>query len=179
MIPAQTSDAPRALIIAGPNGAGKTTFANEFLTDEAGCPTFINADLIAAGLSPFRPEVVGLEALRLVLKHVRRCVDRREDFAVETTLAGRAYLNLIREWKSVGYRVELLFLGLPSAELAVQRVRQRVAQGGHNVPENDIRRRFDRGLENFHAIYRPIVDSWQLYDASQWPPVLVDQGVNT
>jgi len=169
---------PRAVIIAGPNGAGKTTFANEFLTGEAGCPRFINADLIAAGLSPFRPHLVALEALRLVLKHVRQCVDRREDFAVETTLAGRAYLNLIREWKTVGYRVELLFLGLPSAELAVQRVQQRVAQGGHYVPENAIRRRFDRGRDNLHGIYRPIVDSWQEYDASQWPPVLVDQGVN-
>jgi len=170
--------APRALIIAGPNGAGKTTFATEFLTAEADCPTFINADLIAAGLSPFRPGFMALEASHLMLEHIHRCVSRREDFAVETTLAGRAYVHMIREWREAGYRVDLLFLELPAVELAIERVRQRVAQGGHDVPRNDIRRRFARGLSNFHRLYRPIVDAWQLFDASQWPPVLVDEGAN-
>jgi predicted ABC-type ATPase len=175
----QADNAPRAVIIAGPNGAGKTTFAREFLPSEGHCPTFINADLIAAGLSPFKPGFMALEASRIMLEHVRRRVAAGEDFAIETTLAGRAYLNYIRQWQGLGYRVKLVFLHLPDVELAIQRVRQRVAQGGHNVPEEVICRRFRRGLENFVTMYRPIVDSWQLFDASQWPPVLVDEGVRT
>jgi predicted ABC-type ATPase len=171
--------APRAIIIAGPNGAGKTTFAREFLPAEGDCPTFINADLIAEGLSPFQPDLAAVEASRLMLEHVRRRVAKREDFAIETTLAGRAYLRMIREWQAVGYQVELLFLELPSAELAVQRVRQRVAQGGHNIPEADIRRRFDRGLMNFGNHYRSIVDAWKVFDASQWPPILLQEGMNS
>ena len=169
---------PRAIIIAGPNGAGKTTFAREFLPAEGNCPAFINADLIAEGLSPFQPEAMAVEASRLMLDRVRHMVAQREEFAVETTLAGRAYLRMVREWQSVGYQVDLMFLQLPSAELAVERVRQRVAQGGHNIPEPDIRRRFDRGIENFHHRYRNIVDTWQVFDASQWPPILIDEGVN-
>ena len=173
------SVSPRAIIIAGPNGAGKTTFAREFLPAEGNCPTFINADLIAQGLSPFRPELMAIEASRLMLERVRQMVAKRQDFAVETTLAGRVYLRMIREWKGLGYQVELMFLQLPSADLAVERVRQRVAQGGHNIPEPDIRRRFDRGKENFHKLYRHAVDVWQVFDASQWPPVLLDNGVNS
>jgi len=170
---------PRAIIIAGPNGAGKTTFAQEFLPGEGNCPTFINADLIAQGLSPFRPEAMAVEASRLMLERVRKSVAKREDFAVETTLAGRAYLRMIREWRAAGYQVELMFLQLPSADLAVERVRQRVAQGGHNIPEADICRRFDRGINNFRNHYRHIVDAWQIYDASQWPPVLIEERANT
>ena len=174
----QSDTAPRALIIAGPNGAGKTTFAREFLPAEGHCPTFINADLIAIGLSPFRPDAAVVEASRLMLEHVRRSVAKRNDFAVETTLAGRAYLRFITEWQAAGYEVDLRFLQLPSADLAVERVQQRVAHGGHNIPENDIRRRFDRGLKNFQEIYSRIVDTWQLYDASQWPPIILDEGIN-
>ncbi len=169
----------RAIIIAGPNGAGKTTFAREFLPAEGNCPTFINADLIAQGLSPFGPEAMAVEASRLMLERVRQMVAMRQDFAVETTLAGRAYLHMIREWRELGYQVELMFLQLPSADLAVERVRQRVAQGGHNIPEPVIRRRFDRGRENFHKLYRHAVDAWQVFDASRWPPVLLDNGVNS
>ena len=132
-----SSSQPRAIIIAGPNGAGKTTFAREFLPVEGECPTFINADLIAEGLSPFKPEAMAIEASRLMLERVRQVVASREEFAVETTLAGRAYLRMIHEWQSVGYQVELMFLQLPSADLAVERVRQRVAQGGHNIPESN------------------------------------------
>ena len=170
---------PRAIIIAGPNGAGKTTFAREFLPAEGDCPTFINADLIAEGLSPFRPESMAVEASRLMLEHVRQMVAAHEDFAVETTLAGRSYLRMIREWKERGYQIELMFLQLPSADLAVERVRQRVGQGGHTIPEPDIRRRFERGIANVHQHYLPAVDTWQIFDASRWPPVLIDEGVNS
>lgn len=174
-----SSSQPRAIIIAGPNGAGKTTFAREFLPVEGDCPTFINADLIAEGLSPFKPEAMAVEASRLMLERVRQMVAKRQDFAVESTLAGRAYLRMIREWQELGYQVELMFLQLPSADLAVERVRQRVAQGGHNIPEPDIRRRFERGIANFHQLYRVVVDAWQLYDASIWPPMLIDEGVRS
>jgi predicted ABC-type ATPase len=168
--------APRAWILAGPNGAGKTTFAREFLMAEAHCPTFINADLIAAGLAPFMPATVSGRAMRLLLEELDRCVTQRRDFAIESTLAGRSYLKHIQSWKALGYRVKIAFLRLPVADLAVHRVRQRVAQGGHDIPEGIIRRRFQRGLENFHKLYRPLADSWQLYDASEWPPVLVAEG---
>ena len=117
----QSNTAPRALIIAGPNGAGKTTFAREFLPAEGHCPTFINADLIAIGLSPFRPDAAVVEASRLMLEHVRRSVAKRNDFAVETTLAGRAYLRFITEWQAAGYEADLRFLHLPSTDLAVER----------------------------------------------------------
>ncbi len=146
---------------------------------EGGCLTFINADLIAAGLSPFRPEQKAFEASSLMLEQVRQIVAKREDFAIETTLSGRAYLRMIPEWQRVGYQVKLLFLGLPSAEMAIERVRQRVAQGGHDIPEADLRRRFERGLANFNAVYRQIVDVWQEYDASQWPPILLNEGRNS
>jgi len=114
----ETGNSPRALIIAGPNGAGKTTFAREFLPMEAHCPAFINADLIATGLSPFRPDAAAIEASRLMLEHVRRRAAALEDFAIETTLAGRTYRRFITEWKQAGYQVDLMFLQLPSAELA-------------------------------------------------------------
>ncbi|MFP4435127.1 MAG: AAA family ATPase [Phycisphaerae bacterium] len=165
-------------MIAGPNGAGKTTFAREFLPVEGQCPTFINADLIAAGLSPFGPDLAAAEAAGLMLKLVREMIADRRSFAVETTLSGKAYIAMINQWRRLGYQVELLFLRLPSSDLAVERVHQRVAQGGHDIPEKDIRRRFHRGMINFEMKYRSIVDVWQVYDASRWPPVLIDQGTN-
>jgi predicted ABC-type ATPase len=167
---------PRALIIAGPNGAGKTTFAKEFLPREGGCPTFINADLIAAGLSPFDPTRATVQAARLMVEAIADSVARRQDFCIETTLAGRNYLHLITEWKAAGYGVGMFFLRLPSADLAVQRVRLRVAQGGHDIPQDTIRRRFDRGWANFEASYRTLVDDWRIYNASTNPPTLIDAG---
>lgn len=160
------------IIIAGPNGAGKTTFAREFLPQEAGCPTFLNADLIAAGLSPFRPEAAALRAGRLMLEMMADCVRRGESFAIETTLSGRGYAGMIPEWKRAGYRVTLFFLELPSAELAVQRVAMRVAQGGHDIPEAVIRRRFRAGRENFLNLYKPLADAWRHYDNASEEPVL-------
>ena len=165
---------PRILIIAGPNGAGKTTFAREFLPHEADCPVFVNADLIAAGLSPFRPERAALQAGRLMLDAVAQHVAKRETFAFETTLSGVGYARRIPGWQRDGYRVELFFLSLPSAEMALQRVAERVRQGGHDVAEATVRRRFASGLRLFHGCYRALVDEWVLYDNSGDEPVLLD-----
>jgi len=166
----------RILILAGPNGAGKTTFAREFLVREVSCPAFLNADLIAAGLSPFDPARVALRAGRLMLELIAEHVARGESFAFETTLAGRNFARAIERWRSAGYRVLLIFLSLPSADLAVQRVAQRVRQSGHSVPEEDVRRRFDRGRDLFESLYKPLVDTWMLYDSAGDAPVLIASG---
>lgn len=165
---------PKIIIIAGPNGAGKTTFAREFLPNEAGCPVFVNADLIAAGLSPFAPERAALQAGRLTLQAIARHMAGRESFAFETTLSGRAYARQIPQWQALGYRVELFFLSLPSADMAVQRVAERVRQGGHNIPEATIRRRFEAGRRLLAEVYRPLVNQWVLYDNAGESPLLMD-----
>jgi len=139
----------KIIIIAGPNGAGKTTFARIFLPEEAQCPRFINADLIAAGLSPFAPEAEAFKAGRLMLSEMAHCVAQGQSFAFETTLSGLAYLRHISQWRNLGYHVSLFFLGLPSVELAIARVAERVRQGGHNIPEPVIRRRFIAGPVQF------------------------------
>ena len=166
----------RIVIIAGPNGAGKTTFAREFLPNEAGCPFFVNADLIAEGLSPFAVESVAVTAGRLMIRQIKGHVMRSESFAFETTLAGRRYCSLIPYWKDRGYRIKLLFLKLENVDLAIERVRARVAQGGHNVPEVVIRRRFKVGWHNFENLYRPLADAWQAYDNSSDEPILLEEG---
>ena len=168
----------KIIIIAGPNGAGKTTFAEEFLPKEANCPVFVNADLIAAGLAPFGPERVALKAGRLMLDEIYEHIQRRESFAFETTLSGRGYMRLIPAWRKDGFMVKLFFLRLASADLAVARVRQRVKEGGHNVPEQTIRRRFAAGIHNFEEIYKPIVSQWALYDNSGSAPLLLEEGGN-
>lgn len=170
--------APKIVIIAGPNGAGKTTFAREFLPNEANCPDFINADLIAAGLSPFKPEDVAFRAGRLMLAEIHEKIRQLKSFAFETTLSGKTYVKLLRDCRTYGYHIVLVFLSLPSADMAVARVASRVEQGGHNVPESDIRRRFNAGLKNFHEVYRQIVDNWTLYDNSGKMPHVIEQGEN-
>ena len=165
---------PRVIIIAGPNGAGKTTFAREFLPNEAGCPIFVNADLIAAGLAPFAPETAAIQAGRLMLQELRRHFAARESFAFETTLSGRGYLHQIDKWQAAKYKVKLIFLQLDSAEEAIARVAQRVKQGGHNIPETVIRRRFTAGKAYFDQLYAPKVDAWALYDNAGSTPVLLD-----
>lgn len=165
---------PRILIIAGPNGAGKTTFAREFLPNEASCPVFVNADLIAAGLAPFAPETAAVQAARLMLQELARHAAVGESFAFETTLSGRGYLRQIEQWQAAGYLVKLIFLKLLSPEEAIARVAQRVKQGGHDIPEKVIRRRFAAGLANFHQLYAPKVDAWMLFNNAGAQPELVD-----
>jgi predicted ABC-type ATPase len=142
----------KIIIIAGPNGAGKTTFAREFLPNEAECPQFINADLIAAGLSPFAPEVAALKAARIMLESMAQLERRGASFAFETTLSGVAYARRVRLWREAGYHVTLFFLSLPNSEMAIDRVAERVRQGGHDVPDDVIRRRFVAGLRNLEQV---------------------------
>lgn len=165
---------PRILIIAGPNGAGKTTFAREYLPNEAGCPVFVNADLIAAGLAPFDPAKAAIAAGRLMLTELKRHAANNQSFAFETTLSGSSYSRMIPEWQRSGYLVKLIFLQLNSADDAVSRVAQRVRHGGHDIPEETIRRRYAKGLVNFRDLYAPLVDSWTLYDNSEDIPVVLN-----
>lgn len=165
----------RILIIAGPNGAGKTTFARAFLPQEAQCPRFINADLIAAGLSPFAPETAAMRAGRLMLEEIAGCVKRGESFAFETTLAGVSYVRLLRQWRRLGYHLALFFLSLPDAEAAIARVAERVRQGGHDIPEAVIRRRFAAGHRNLER-YKAEVDAWAIYDNVGEEPQLLQWG---
>jgi predicted ABC-type ATPase len=168
----------KIIIIAGPNGAGKTTFARSFLPEEAQCTRFINADLIAAGLSPFAPEAETLKAGRLMLEEIAGCVRRGESFAFETTLAGLSYLGRIRQWRAQGYHVSLFFLCLPDAETAIVRVAERVRQGGHDIPAEVIRRRFSAGLHNLENTYKSAVDTWAKYDNVGERPTLLEWGEN-
>jgi predicted ABC-type ATPase len=169
---------PKIIIIAGPNGAGKTTFAREFLPYEAACPIYINADLIAAGLAPFAPETASIKAGRLMLEQIAEHTAKKRSFAFETTLSGLAYARQIPIWRATGYRVELFFLALTTPETAINRVAERVKQGGHNIPQDTIQRRFAAGLKNFKHIYCRIVDAWVLYDNSGEHPKLIDWGEN-
>jgi len=164
----------KIIIIAGPNGAGKTTFARDFLPAEAQTLRFINADLIAAGLAPFNPETASFKAGRLMLEEIDECVDAGHSFAFETTLSGLTYLKKIPLWQTHGYQVKLWFLSLANVEIAVSRVARRVLQGGHNIPEDVIRRRFKAGLANFNERYSKAVDSWAFYDSSGMHPKLID-----
>ena len=166
----------KIIIIAGPNGAGKTTFAREFLPNEAGCPQFVNADLIAAGLSPFAPDVAAVRAARIMLESITELERRGESFAFETTLSGLVYARRIRRWREFGYHVTLFFLSLPNPQMAIERVAERVRQGGHDVPSDIIRRRFVAGLRNFEQVYRDAVDTWAMYDNSGDEPVQINWG---
>jgi predicted ABC-type ATPase len=166
------------IIIAGPNGAGKTTFAREYLMKEAHCPDFVNVDLIAAGLSPFDPDRAAIQAGRIMLAEIQRRVRKRESFAFETTLSGHGYARMIQSWRTDGYRVRLIFLSLPDAEMAISRVATRVKQGGPNVSNTVVRRRFEAGLRNFREVYMHLVDKWEWYDSSGNTPQLISAGTN-
>jgi predicted ABC-type ATPase len=166
----------RIIIIAGPNGAGKTTFARSFLPEEGELPRFINADAIAAGISAFAPEIAAIRAGRLMLEEIDHCTRFGESFAFETTLSGLTYLRHIAVWRKQGYRVSLYFLSLPSVETAIARVASRVRQGGHDIPEPVVRRRFVTGYKNFRLYYQSAVDEWAHYDNTGAEPVLLDWG---
>lgn len=164
----------KVVIIAGPNGAGKTTFARSFLPGEAQCPRFINADLIAAGLSPFAPEAAAVKAGRLMLREMEDAASRGESFAFETTLSGLVYRRHIRRWRAAGYRVSLYFLRIADVETAIARVAARVRQGGHHIPADVIRRRFAAGLRNLETYYKDDVDTWVVYDSSGDTPIMTE-----
>ena len=164
---------PTLYIIAGPNGAGKTTFARRFLAGENAVLEFINADSIAQGLSPYDPEAAAMAAGRLMLTRLRALFAQKSSFAFETTLSGRAYRLLLAEMKAAGYRIELDFLWLPEPERSIDRVAERVIQGGHHIPEDVIRRRHTKGLRNLFEIYRPLLDQWTLHDNSRSPAQII------
>ena len=166
---------PRCIVIAGPNGAGKTTFAREYLTQEANIIHFVNADLIAGGLSPLRPELAAIAAGRLFLKEIDRLAAGHGSFAFESTLSGRGYAGRLRRWKAEGYRLEIIYLTIPSTQVALRRIAARVRQGGHAVAPVDVVRRFQRSWTNFVNVYRPLADAWLVYD-NAGKPKLIDQG---
>jgi predicted ABC-type ATPase len=165
--------APQAHIIAGSNGSGKTTFAREFLPRYAHCREFLNTDLVAAGLSPFDPDTAAVAAGRVLLARMKELIRQGKSFGFETTLAGKTYERVLRDMKARGYGLRLFYLWLPSADMAVARVARRVAKGGHNVPEDVIRRRADIGLQNLFQLYLPLFDSWFLFDSSTLEPRMV------
>lgn len=164
--------APSVVLLGGPNGAGKTTSAPELIQGELQVVEFVNADSIAHGLSAFAPETVSLEAGRLMLAQLRRLAARRASFAFETTLASRSFAPWLRGLIADGYAFHLVFLWLPSADLCVNRVAERARMGGHFVPEDVIRRRYDTGLRNFFTLYRPLAVSWEFYDSSNEPHLI-------
>lgn len=157
---------PELLIIAGPNGAGKSTLAPSLIRDFLNIKEFVNADVIAQGLAAFDVESVAVEAGRIMLTRLRDMASNRKSFAFETTLAARSYATWIEELKKEGYRFHLIFLWLPSSEFATERVAERVTAGGHNIPQETVKRRYTAGLRNFFALYQPLADMWRLYDNS-------------
>ena len=165
-------------IIAGPNGSGKTTFATKFLPDYVKCPNFVNADLIAQGLSPFSPRSAAIKAGKLVLSQIHEYIRMNVDFAFESTLAGKLYINLFKKLKTRGYRIHLFFLWVPDAKLAIARIEDRVSDGGHDVPVQDIKRRFKRSTYNFFKLYQPLADSWMLFNNAGSIPALIAKGKN-
>jgi predicted ABC-type ATPase len=167
---------PNLYIIAGCNGAGKTTASFTVLPEMLDCREFVNADEIAKGLSPFQPEKVAFEAGRIMLNRIRELINLRKDFAFETTLSTRSYVGLIKEARTKGYNIVLLFFWLENTNLAKERVKYRVTRGGHGIPEEVIVRRYDRGIKNFFELYANIVDAWALYNNSGHEPDLVAKG---
>jgi len=167
---------PHVIVIAGPNGAGKSTTAPMLLKGTLGVTEFVNADVIAQGLSAFQPERAAFHAGRVMLERLHYLAKERVDFAFETTLASRSFAPWIAKLKQSGYTFHLVFLWLPSTDFAVARVAERVRMGGHHVPEETIRRRYNKGIENFFRLYRPLSVTWRLYDNSEpsWPRIVAD-----
>lgn len=164
----------QCILIAGPNGAGKTTFAHEFLPNEAQIINFLNADMIAYGLSPFAPEKAALMASKLLIRRIDECCNNGDSFGLETTLSGKLHLNRINWLHKNGYFVILHFLKLKSVKLAIERVQYRIRHGGHYIPDDVIIRRFKRGLYNL-PLYQKVVDKWKIWDTSQGKPELINE----
>ena len=160
-------------IIAGPNGSGKTTFAREFLPEYAKCPHFVNADFIAQGLSPFSQQFSSIKAGKLVLEQIKEFMRKNADFGFETTLSGKTFIKHFNSLKKKGYRLHLFFLWIPSSQLAIARIKDRVAEGGHHVPDVDVKRRFERSIVNFFNIYVPLLNSWMLFNNSAVRPKVI------
>lgn len=163
-------------VIAGCNGAGKTTASYTVLPEILQCREFVNADEIAKGLSPFRPEKVSFQAGRIMLNRMRSLIDQHEEFAFETTLSTKSYVTMLNDAKDIGYKIILLFFWLPSSEMAIDRVKTRVNEGGHDIPETVIRRRFGRGLKNLFQLYIPVSDNWVIINNSSSPFQIIAEG---
>lgn len=166
-------------IIAGSNGSGKTTFAKEFLPSYANCPYFVNADLIAQGLSPFSPQSVTIKAGKLVLEQIDELSNKGIDFGFETTLSGKTYQRHFQSLKEKGYSLHLFFLWIPSSKLAIARIKDRVEEGGHYVPTVDVKRRFDRSISNFFKLYLPLLDSWIIFNNAGSKPIIIAKKDNS
>ncbi|OFV92820.1 MAG: hypothetical protein A3G76_10170 [Acidobacteria bacterium RIFCSPLOWO2_12_FULL_65_11] len=164
---------PSVVILAGPNGAGKSTAAPALLHGALDVDEFVNADVIARGLSAFDPESVAIAAGRVMLARLHELAEQRVSFAFETTLASRTFAPWLRDLSASGYAVHFVFLWLSSADLAVERVADRVRAGGHNVPVETIRRRYQAGVRNFFSLYEPVASTWRLYDGSRREPRLI------
>lgn len=167
---------PRIFIIAGPNGAGKTTASYTVLPEMLDCKEFVNADEIARGLSPFQPDQAAIDAGRLMINRINELAKHKTDFAFETTLSTKSYVGTIQKAKEQGYSVTLIFFWLNSAELAIERVKGRVKDGGHGIPEDVVRRRYKSGIKNLLQLYLPIVDNWMVINNSQNPFQIIAEG---
>ena len=172
-----TETRPSVVILAGPNGAGKSTVAPALLRGALAVNEFVNADVIASGLSAFDPDSAAIAAGRVMLARIRELASQRVNFAFETTLASRSFAPWLRQLVTSGYSAHLVFLWLPSADFAVDRVAERVRAGGHNVPPETVRRRYAAGLRNFFQLYEPLVSGWVLYDSSGPVPRPVAEGL--
>ena len=168
---------PTCHVIAGPNGSGKTTFATDFLPLYADCQNFVNPDLLAKAFSPFNPDTAHLKAAKMTLEIIDEHIAAKRDFAFETTLSGRSYAAKLKQIKDAGFIVSMFYLWVPSSELTIQRIKERVSQGGHDVPIQDVLRRFDRTLSNLFMLYRPLLDSLLFFDNSDKPPRLVFEDI--
>lgn len=167
---------PRVVLLAGPNGAGKSTVAPRLLQGALRVDEFVNADVIAKGLSAFAPERVAIQAGKLMLARTRELAAMRASFAFETTLASRSFAPWLNRLRQTGYQFRLIFLWLPSDEVAIDRVAERVRLGGHSVPAETVQRRYSAGLRNFFRLYRPLADRWYFYDNSGNEPILIAEG---
>ncbi|WP_121808630.1 zeta toxin family protein [Mucilaginibacter kameinonensis] len=170
---------PNLYIIAGCNGAGKTTASYTVLPELLNCNEFVNADNIAAGLSPFNPESVAFEAGRIMLQRIDELLDRDVDFAFETTLSTRSYVSLVKKAQQKGYEVTLLFFWLSSPQMAMERVAKRLSKGGHNIPADVIERRYYRGIRNLVYLYIPLCDRWFVINNMNTGPQVVVRGFNS